>query len=104
MKLSELEAVLRSVCSDTYRYGAPPSAARRLVWAEYGTNDLIGDDVAQLSIPLVQIDVYTQSENDTLAADVITALANSGQYCEVMGIEYDGETMTLRTILQMQLI
>ena len=104
MTLSALESLLQGVCPETYRYGAPPSAARRLVWAEYGTNNLIGDDVAQLSIPLIQIDVYTQSENDTLAADVITALANNGQYCEVMGIEYDDETMTLRTILQMQLI
>lgn len=104
MKLSELEALLKTVTPEVYHYGAPSAAARYIVWAEYGTDDLMGDDAAQLQIPRVQIDTYSQDENDTLAASVITALANAGQYCSVVGIEFDDETLTVRTILQLQLI
>lgn len=105
MTLSELEALLKTVAPDAvYHYGAPPETPRCIVWAEYGTVDLVGDDVAQIQIPLVQIDVFTQTEGDSLADDVLAVLARGGQYCSVIGVEYDDEIMSLRTILQLQLV
>ena len=105
MTLSDLETLLNAILpGGVYHYGAPPEVPRRIVWAEYGTNDLIGDDAAIVCIPLVQIDVYTQRDDDTLAEDVQTALSAVGQYCSVAGIEFDDEFMSLRTILQLQLI
>lgn len=104
MTLSELEALLKTVLPEVFHFGAPAAVTRYVVWSEYGSADLVGDDVAQLQIPLVQIDVYAQDEQDTLAAQVITALSNAGQYCTVVGVEFDDETLSVRTILQLQLI
>ena len=103
MTLSELEALLLSLCEDVYHYSAPSGCTRYVVWAEYGESAAYGDDTNALSCPRVQLDVYTQDEGDDLPVQIRAALASYGQAVSLQDVQWDDEMHTLRSILQLVL-
>ena len=104
MSLSELEALLKNICPDTYRDAAPEGLSRYVVWGQDGTAALYGDDSAALILPRVWIDVYTQSHDDELPLDVIDALNAAGQPVGITGPEYLDQQLSLVTTLTLTLV
>ena len=104
MSLSELEALLKSVCPDTYREAAPEGPSRYVVWGQNGTTALYGDDSVVLALPRVWIDIYTQSHEDTLPLDVIDALSEAGQPVDITGPEYLDQQLSLVVTLTLTLV
>lgn len=104
MSLSELEALLKGVCPDTYRDAAPEGRSRYVVWGQDGAAALYGDDSAALILPRVWIDVYTQSHDDELPLDVINTLNAAGQPVGITGPEYLDQQLSLVTALSLTLV
>lgn len=104
MSLSDLDALLKDVCPDTYRDAAPEGLSRYVVWGQDGTAALYGDDSAALILPRVWIDVYTQSHEDELPLDVIDALNSAGQPVGITGPEYLDQQLSLVTTLTLTLV
>ena len=104
MSLSELEALLKNICPDTYRDAAPEGLSRYVVWGQDGTAALYGDDSAALILPRVWIDVYTQSHDDELPLDGIDALNAAGQPVGITGPEYLDQQLSLVTTLTLTLV
>lgn len=102
--LSSLETILKTQVSEVYHYAAPEGVTRYIVYAEYGENPLFADDTAALILPTVQIDVYTQTEADTLPGSVEAALRAAGLPVRLQATAYDDETASLRTILRVELV
>lgn len=98
MSFSELQTLLSSVCTETYHYAAPESVQRFIVWAEYGEIALYADDGVAISLPRVEIDVFTQTESDSLADEVQEALSAAGQTFTRTGPTFDDDGLTLRTV------
>ena len=104
MSLSDLEALLKGVCPDTYRDAAPEGLSRYVVWGQDGTAALYGDDSAALILPRVWIDAYTQSHDDELPLDVIDALNSAGQPVDITGPEYLDKQLSLVVTLTLTLV
>ncbi len=104
MSLSELEALLKGICPDTYRDAAPENLSRYVVWGWDDTAALYGDDSAALILPRVWVDVYTQSHEDALPLDVIGALNEVGQPVGIAGPEYLDQQLSLVTTLTLTLV
>ena len=104
MSLSDLDALLKDVCPDTYRDAAPEGLSRYVVWGQDGTAALYGDDSAALILPRVWIDVYTQSHEDALPLDVIDALNSAGQPVGITGPEYLDKQLSLVVALSLTLV
>lgn len=104
MSLSEFDALLKGVCTDTYREAAPEGLSRYVVWGQDGTAALYGDDSAVLILPRVWIDVYTQSHEDMLPLDVIDALNAAGQPVSITGPEYLDKQLSLVVTLSLTLV
>ena len=104
MSLSDLDALLKGVCPDTYRDAAPEGFSRYVVWGLDGAAALYGDDSAALILPRVWIDIYTQSHEDELPLDVIDALNGAGQPVGITGPEYLDQQLSLVTTLTLTLV
>lgn len=104
MSLSELESLLLRLCSDTYHYAAPSGLARYVVYGVTGAETLFGGDAIALQLPIVQIDVYTQDEADTLPLDIAEALSAFGQPVSVAGPEYLDNQLSQVTTLTLTLV
>ena len=104
MSLSDLDALLKGVCPDTYREAAPEGLSRYVVWGQDDTTALYGDDSAALILPRVWIDVYTQSHDDELPLDVIDALNAAGQPVGITGPEYLDKQLSLVVTLTLTLV
>ena len=61
MTTTDLSNKLKTVTANTFEDAAPPGLTEYIVWAVYGYSIIVGDDSAQVRIPRVQIDAYTQA-------------------------------------------
>lgn len=104
MSLSDLDALLKGVCPDTYRDAAPEGLSRYVVWGQDGAAALYGDDATALILPRVWIDIYTQSHEDALPLDVIDALNDAGQPVGITGPEYLDQQLSLVVTLSLTLV
>lgn len=103
MSCSDLEQALKALCPDTKHMGSPQGKTKCIIWAEYGLNQVHGDDRTQLRIPKVQIDAYCQ-EPDPLAEDgffvsILDTLDGLGVPYDVQDIGYDPDTALMRCII-----
>ena len=104
MSLSELEALLKGVCPDTYRDAAPEGLNRCVIWGQDGAAALYGDDATVLTIPHIGVDIYTQDYDDDLPERIVDALNNAGQPVSVSGPEYLDKELSIVTTLSLTLV
>ena len=104
MTLQSLDIALKTVCADTYHIAAPAGLTRYVVWAEYGSEGVSGDDSTLLDIPRVQIDVVWQDPADTLPDDVRTVLRTWRVPYDVISRAYDDDWAGIRMILQCEVV
>lgn len=104
MTISALEQLLQRVAgAQVWHRQAPEGEPVRIVWHQYGYTMVDGGNAPRLRLPQVQIDIYTQSEADTLAEDVMDALSEADQTYMVYDVSYDDEEHAIRTVLQLEL-
>lgn len=104
MSLSELEALLKNICPDTYRDAAPEGLSRYVVWGQDGATALYGNDATALVLPHILIDIYTQDYDDDLPERIVDALSNAGQPVSVSGPEYLDQDLSIVTTLSLTLV
>lgn len=102
MTLQELDTALKAVCPNTYELAAPAGATRAIVWNCYGAAHLIGGDCTVVDIHKVQLDIFYQALDDTLAEDVKAALRELYLPYEVQDDGYDDEYALRRCILLLE--
>lgn len=102
MTLQQFNKALKDVCKDTYEVAAPEDVLRYVVWHQYGTASMFGDNRNVLGIPRVQIDIVTNDPLDFLADDVFAALWSMGLSYSIESEGYDPEYSAFRTILQLE--
>lgn len=104
MTLQQFDSGLRQYCPEVYELAAPQGAQRYAVWHRYGRSSVHGDDRNQLDAPKVQIDIITQSLEDTLVDDICAALWLMDLGYIVVSEGYDDEYCACRTILQLVVV
>lgn len=102
MTLQDLDSALKAVCPATYELAAPAKATRAVVWHCYDAAHLLADDCTVVDIPKVQIDIFYQQLDDSLAEDVKEALRELHLPYEVQDDSYDDEYALRRCILQLE--
>lgn len=101
MKSSELEAILKLACPDTYEREAPAGLTRYIVWHRYNLQPIHGDDIRVLELDRVQLDVYYQRSTDTLLDDLLAILRYWRLPFDMQDITWDDERQLHRAILQL---
>lgn len=104
MSLSDLDALLKGVCPNTYRDAAPEGLSRYVVWGQDGAAALYGDDATVLALPRIWVDVYTQDYDDDLPERIVDALSSAGQPVSVSGPEYLDQELSIVTTLSLTLV
>lgn len=104
MTLRGFETKLKEAFVDVYEAAAPKGKRRYVVWHLYGRSSAFGDDRNQLDAPKVQIDIFTNSHDDTLVDDICAALWLMDLTYSVVSEGYDDEYNAYRTILQLVVI
>ena len=105
MTLQQFEAGLKDACPGlVHQMAAPKGCHRCVVWNRYGRSSGYGDDRNQFDAPKVQIDIHTQSTQDTLVEDVCAALWMMDLTYIVVSEGYDDDFSDLRTILQLVVV
>lgn len=102
MTYASLRASLKALCPNTYRWAAPHGLTRYIMLHRYGANAIRGDDTRLHSFPRVQIDIYTQDEEDALPDQVCDMLTAAGMDYELTDEIYDEDLALFRTILQLE--
>lgn len=103
--LNDLEAALLTVLPGAvFHYDAPEGVERYVVYTEFGERALYGDDAAALSLPVVQLDVITQDEADSLVSDIRERLAELEQVVVLRDSYYDDELLAVRSVLEVTLL
>lgn len=104
MTCSNLDAALKTVTADTYHLAAPAGLTEYIVWAEYSLTPVRGDDRAQMHIPRVQIDAYTQDDTPVEGNSFFQAVLGVLDALELCyGVQecgYDPDAASMRLIIQ----
>ena len=104
MTCSDLETALKAKIENVYRLTAPAAVTEYVVWHEYVMNAARGDDRAQIRIPRVQIDAYTQNgtaldENPYFQA--VLSVMDELELCyAIQDVGYDDASASMRLIIQ----
>lgn len=104
MTLQNLEIELKTVCPDTYELSAPPGLTRYIVYQQYGSELVCGDDTGLTDCPKVQIDLLWQRKGDSIVADVLELMRKLNQSFTVVEIFYDDEYASMRCIMELVLV
>ena len=104
MNLSDLEATLKLVTSETYEREAPPGITRAIVWHRYNIERLDGDDRLLLGVDRVQLDLFWQHRNDTLLNDLIAVLSYWRLPFTLEDLTWDDERQLYRGIVQLTVV
>lgn len=102
MTVPEMNTVLKTVTNAVYETAAPRGATEYVVWSEYGSNCVCGDDKTILEVPKVQIDIIGQRKFSQLVAGVKSVLTENELPYEVISSGYDDEWASMRCILQVE--
>lgn len=101
MKYSKIEAALETVLPGAvYKVQAPEHApdgsplTRYLVWTPTGTRSVNADGMPFATVGLCVVTVATQTEGDTLTAEVLQSLASAHIAIGQSEQSFDQETMT----------
>ena len=104
MTCSQLETALKTATADVYHLAAPEGLTEYVVWAEYNLTQIRGDDRAQIQIPRVQIDAYTQDDTPIEANSFFQAVLGVLDAMELCyGVQecgYDPDAASMRLIIQ----
>lgn len=104
MTCSDLDRQLLTVTADVYSPSAPAGLTEYITWAIYRYSLIRGDDAAQIRVPRVQIDAYTQAadaaEDGGFFDSVMTALDALGLAYSVQDTGYDNDAAAMRLIIQ----
>ena len=104
MTCSDLERALKAAVDPVYHLAAPPGITEYVVWHEYGLDNVRGDDRAQIRVPRVQIDAYTQDdtplEGNPLFQAVLDVLDELELCYAVQDVGYDHDAAAMRMIVQ----
>lgn len=104
MTTTDLSNKLKTVTANTFEDAAPPGLTEYIVWAVYGYSIIVGDDSAQVRIPRVQIDAYTQAADPRgtggFFEQVMTALDELMIVYTVEDTGWDPDAAAMRLILQ----
>lgn len=104
MNVSKLNTILEShLPGKVFELAAPQGVKEYVVWHEYGSNLLVGDDVVQAEVPKIQIDVIWQ-EDRTIFSAVKAALTEAGQPYDLISIGYDDDWAAMRAVLQLEVV
>lgn len=104
MTYSELDALLKTVCPETYHLGAPEEVNRFVVWGETGAGGVsAGGRMLRMSIKF-SVYIYTQDEDDSLVDEIIEALENAEVCVSGPVPGYDDERMTLVSVLECEAV
>lgn len=105
LDLPGLETALLTVLPGAvFHYDAPKGPERYVVYTEFGERSAYADDEEQLCLPVVQIDVITQTEADTLVDSIKSTLKELGQIIALKDTYYDDEIMAVRSVLEITLV
>lgn len=104
MTCSDLEKALREAVEPVYHLTADEGQTQYVVWHEYGMNTVRGDDRAQLHVPRVQIDAYTQDDTPLEGNEYFQAVLgvlDALELCySVQDVGYDNDAAVMRLIIQ----
>lgn len=79
MNCSKLEAALKAVLPKAvFHLEAPAYVERFIIWSESGYQTLRADDAVAEKVPLVNVFVYSQIEDDVLLESIMSALDDAG--------------------------
>lgn len=104
MTCSDLETALKAKIENIYHLTAPAAVTEYVVWHEYGMDIVRGDNRAQILIPRVQIDAYTQNgtaldENPYFQA--VLSVMDELELCyAIQDVGYDDASASMRLIIQ----
>lgn len=108
MNCSALDAALKELWPEVYHLSAPKGKTKYIVWAEYGLNDVHGDNRAQIRIPKVQIDAYCQDPNataeDGFFVSILNTLNDLGISHELQDMSYDPDAAQMRCVILCEVI
>lgn len=104
MSYASLLSELKILCPDSYDVAAPAGLTRFVVAHRYAESSVYADDSNVWDFPRVQIDVYTQSPDDSLPEDVKLLLRTWCCPYTVQSMAWDDDTALWRTILQTEVI
>ena len=104
MTLQEFEDGLKAAVPETYPLQAPAGKTRYVAWHTYSASSVRGDDRNQLDAPKVQLDIIYQSDQDTIADDVLAALWLMDLPYEIISEGYDPDYAAMRVVLQLVVI
>lgn len=103
MTFSSLLLILQTASDPSapvYRDRVPERATRYIAVTKYGSSPILGDSTNVADITRVQIDIYTQTEDDVLPGQVIAALrANHMPYVLAGEGVWDEDRLLYRTVL-----
>ena len=102
MTLKEFVNGLKDAFPDVYKFPAPQSKKRFVVWQTYGRQIHYGDNLTVLNVPKVQIDIVTNQEDDILVDDIFAALWMMGLSYSIESEGYDPDYNAYRTILHLE--
>ena len=104
MTYASLRTLLKSLTPDVYRWAAPSGKTRYIVCRKYALTLLRGDDSAVARLPRVQLDIFWQSDEDTLFDDVLDLLDDNGLGYDLQDAVWDDDLALFRGIVQLELI
>lgn len=88
-----------------YPFAGAPDEPRQIVYSVYSVSSAYADDLNILDVPKIQLDLWTQTDEDTLP-DQVTEVLRTWRlpYSIETLMMYDDETNRLRTIVQTEVL
>lgn len=104
MTYVNLRTLLKTLTADVFRWAAPSGKTRYIVCRKYALALLRGDDSAVARLPRVQLDIFWQSDEDSLFDDVLDLLDDNGLGYDLQDVVWDDDRALFRGIVQLELM
>ena len=100
-----LQAIETATGLVPYPFAGAPDEPRQIVYSVYSVSSAYADDLNILDVPKIQLDLWTQTYEDTLPDQVTEVLKTWLLPYRVEALmTYDEETNRLRTIVQAEVL
>ena len=100
-----LQAIETATGLVPYPFAGAPDEPRQIVYSVYSVSSAYADDLNILDVPMIQLDLWTQTYEDTLPDQVTEVLKTWRLPYRVEALmTYDEETNRLRTIVQAEVL
>ena len=104
MTLSEFSTWLSGIDPTATRFSQPKATNQCTVWREYQPRPLHADGKAVARVWKVQIERYTPTEDDPIAAAIAEAIENSDCIAASCQIDSDPESGILRYLFECEVL